>query len=245
MPEIPNTVLARFKTITLEEIAKVSLMDRVDTKFVFHRNKLNAILEKASNDYQILQVAGTLLSSYKNLYFDTDDFLFYRDHHNGKRNRTKVRMRKYVESDLCYLEVKRKNNKGRIDKKRERITDFEAMPLPDTLTVPFLQHQVLKPALWNEFKRITLVNLINTERVTLDIELTYTKGKSTTRHENLVIAELKQPAFNRASPIFKLFGAEDVNPLRVSKYCLGLAALETVKKNAFKQKIRKINSLTA
>jgi hypothetical protein len=42
------------------------------------------------------------------LYFDTDSKRFYHDHHNGKVKRTKIRMRNYVESNLTFLEIKKK-----------------------------------------------------------------------------------------------------------------------------------------
>lgn len=34
----------------------------------------------------------------------------YKEHHKGKAKRQKIRVRRYVESDICFLEVKEKQN---------------------------------------------------------------------------------------------------------------------------------------
>src|SRR5690349_10066554 len=107
----------------------VKLQDRVDTKFMFKENILEMILKGMLNDYRILEVANHRYSNYETLYFDTDDFSLYRQHHNGKLNRFKFRSRKYVESDLHFFEVKFKSNKGRTVKERikhhEIVKDLE------------------------------------------------------------------------------------------------------------------------
>jgi hypothetical protein len=48
---------------------------------------------------------------YLTLYFDTESFDNYIAHHNGKRPRFKIRMRKYVSSGFSFLEVKEKDNR--------------------------------------------------------------------------------------------------------------------------------------
>ena len=42
---------------------------------------------------------------------------FFLDHHNRRVNRNKIRFREYVGSNLTFLEVKTKNNKGKTIKK--------------------------------------------------------------------------------------------------------------------------------
>jgi len=110
-------VIQKFEPITLQEMDGVKLMNRIDTKFAFSVNQLIALLPCLASDYRILEIKETRTPSYESLYFDDSVFSFFKDHHNGKTNRFKVRIRKYVESDLFFLEVKHKN-KGRTDKKR-------------------------------------------------------------------------------------------------------------------------------
>ena len=85
--------LQNFSPITLAEMDGVKLMNRTDTKFVFKRAQLSDFLNLLKEQYRVLSVNGNLISSYKTLYFDTADFDFFRDHHNGKGNRFKVRIR--------------------------------------------------------------------------------------------------------------------------------------------------------
>jgi hypothetical protein len=88
-----NSVLSSFQPISLEEMDSVKLMNRTDTKYIFNKSKLPSILESLKNDYRCFFINGTRLSTYKTLYFDTEDFLLYRHHHNGILNRYKLRHR--------------------------------------------------------------------------------------------------------------------------------------------------------
>ena len=105
-------------TISLDELDKVKLLDRQDTKFVFNQDQLPVILEKIRPFYKILEISNDLVFNYDTTYFDTDDFLFYNQHHNENRKRFKVRLRKYSSNSNLYFEIKIKNNKNRTIKKR-------------------------------------------------------------------------------------------------------------------------------
>ena len=92
---------------------QVTLLNRIDTKFVFEQGLLEKVLQEIKPHYRVLDIDGVRLNSYRSIYFDTEDFKFYYEHHNGKKNRSKVRYREYIDSGLCFLEVKKKNNKGK------------------------------------------------------------------------------------------------------------------------------------
>ena len=49
-----NNLLSRLKTISLDDLDKVKLLDRKDTKFVFNQNKLPLILGMIQNHYRVL-----------------------------------------------------------------------------------------------------------------------------------------------------------------------------------------------
>lgn len=102
-----------FDPIGLTEMDSVQLMNRVDTKFVFTQNKLIEILPSLKDYYFLLNVQDILLSDYESLYFDDKFFSSYYDHHNGKVDRFKIRYRKYIDSNLSFLEVKHKKKDGR------------------------------------------------------------------------------------------------------------------------------------
>ena len=112
-------ILSEMDPITLEQSGDASLMKRTDTKFVFPSILLPAILGNLKPSYRILEVDnGIRLQRYQTLYFDTPDFQLYQQHHNGQCDRFKLRVRSYLNSDINYLEVKKKDNHNVTQKSR-------------------------------------------------------------------------------------------------------------------------------
>lgn len=239
--------LSEFNSITLQEIDGVKLMDRTDTKFTFNINELPAVLQEAKNHYRILEVEGNRISRYKTLYFDTEDFGLYNQHHCGKLNRYKIRHRTYVESNLGYLEVKFKNNKGRTLKTRIKelnVPDLSSGKAFDFLTriLPF-DPLILLPKIWINYSRITLVNKISAERLTLDLYLEFEKNGETQNLNQLVIAEVKQDS-KVASPFISIMRHKHIREGSISKYCFGIASsFSQVKKNNFKRKLLNVSKI--
>lgn len=248
-----NNILQLTKTfdpITLAEMDGVQLMNRVDTKFAFSVTDLETLLPTLEKDYRILEVGGTRTPAYESLYFDDIHFSFYNDHHNGKSNRFKVRIRKYVESNLFFLEVKHKN-KGRTDKKRIATDGFSQSLSEDHrlfLSTYFDRSDLLRANMWNSFNRITLVNKHAEERLTLDFNLSFHWNEENHQFDNLVIAEVKQGRFNRKSAFFELMKTHRIRPYRLSKYCIGTIELygrDNIKYNRFKEKLMKLKSINS
>lgn len=253
LPEQLNQILSTFESISLKEMDRVKLMNRVDTKFAFSVIQFKKFMPELVEYYQILEIEGTRTPFYESLYFDDEDFSFFKDHHNGRTNRFKVRFRKYVDSNLIFLEIKHKF-KGRTDKERIKVN---AIPTElNDVHKAFIdsiieEHNDLKPVMWNSFHRITLVNKVENERLTLDFDLHF-KWKDDDQHfDNLIIAELKQEKINRNSPFFSLMKAINIRPYRLSKYCIGsieLYGAEVLRYNRFKKKLlqlKKINDYVA
>src|SRR3989338_2835239 len=165
-------ILEKFDKIHLEEMDRVQLMDRVDTKFTFSLQSLIEILPELNKYYKVLEVADELLSEYESLYYDDKNFNLYRDHHRELRDRFKVRYRKYVNSNIAFLEIKHKKN-GRTEKSRirtEGICHEMTKEQLEFVAEQGLTRKDLVPSLMNRFKRITLVNKTINERLTLDID---------------------------------------------------------------------------
>ena len=242
-------LLDPFEPITLQEMDRVKLMNRMDTKFAFRFSELNTLLPLLTLNYRVLTIEGTNTPHYESLYFDDERFSFFRDHHNGKGDRFKVRIRKYVESNLFFLEIKHKI-KGRTDKKRIVTDQFnEVLPESD---LAFVQKELqanknLVPTMWNSFQRITLVSKTENERLTLDFNILFEKDGVKKSFKQLVIAELKQEDLNRNSVFYQLMKGQRIRPYRLSKYCLGSVEIygeEKLKFNRFKKKLlylKKIN----
>lgn len=239
-------MLQNFEPITLEEMDAVKLMNRTDTKFVLNRSFFNTILPQLAESYKSLEIAGRRMASYKTLYYDTPGFQLFLDHHNGKGDRFKIRIRNYVESNLFFLEIKRKF-KGRTDKKRKKVKDFELQLSGESahyINKTVGQEITVVPKLWNSFERITLVNKKEVERLTLDLNLTFEWQDKKKVFDHLVVAELKQENVNRKSLFYTLMKENGIRPNSMSKYCVGGITLNpNLKSNNFKDKILNIDKL--
>jgi hypothetical protein len=224
----------------------VKLLNRVDSKYVMSLSQFLNLLPVLANDYQSLEINGLRSANYKSLYFDTTKFDYYFDHHNGRVNRFKVRTRKYLDSDLCFFEIKHKN-KGRTDKRRVKIADFNFEiqdKSAELLRKVIPNHPNLAPCLWNSFERVTLVNNERKERLTFDIGLNFSWDGQDFGFEDIVIAEVKQEINDRNTPCRKLFKENMIRQSKVSKYCIGMGMLyEELKTNRFKQKYLLIDKI--
>ncbi len=243
-----ETLIAGFQPISLAEMDAVRLMQRTDTKYLFSRTLLAQVIEGIAGEYRVLEVNGVRCNRYRTLYLDTSERSFYIQHQNGKRNRSKVRFRKYVDSDLCFLEVKRKTNKDETIKQRIVVDDFRE-ELSEEQQEFVLNHagveDHLLPRLWNTFKRITFVNNERQERLTMDYDLEFSFGDQRLELHDVVIAELKQERMDRLSPFAEAAKKMKIRPTRLSKYCIGSAMLNKhLKANNFKPKIRTIKKLS-
>lgn len=247
LQKIENSIL-QIQEISLSEMDSVALQKRKDTKFVINISLLPLILEHLKDNYRVLEIDGKRLMNYSSLYLDTPDFKFFNDHHNGRVNRTKIRQRKYVDSDLTFIEIKKKNGKGETDKFRKQIPDFETTL--SEKTKDFIQKVTekdfdLQPSLWNNFQRITLVNLDSNERVTIDLNLSFSIDNKEKVYSRLVVIELKQAKFDRTSDVVKILKNMQCNPYSISKYCVGATNLyQNLKYNLIKSKLLKINKIS-
>ena len=249
MITVIKSIIYKMPSISLGEMDAVALMKRTDTKFVIPLNKLSGLLNEISNQYCVLEVNKKRIMSYSSQYFDTSEKRFYFDHHNGKTNRLKVRIRKYVDSNIAFLEIKKKDGKGFTTKSRTPIPDFEMSLTTQSNT--FIQKTTsqsfqLEPSLYNDFKRITLVSNNLNERVTIDLNLSFTLNECVKTFEKIIIIEVKQEGVNRNSPIVQALRNSREYPFSMSKYCIGvLQHFQGLKYNRFKKKLLTLKKISA
>lgn len=242
-----NLNISNFDKISLDEMNGVSLMKRVDTKFILTESQLSEILSQIQEDYKILEIDGERLMEYSTLYFDTQNKICYKDHHNGKAKRFKIRMRKYLVSDICFLEIKKKNNLGITNKTRTRIKDFETIlssQSKEFISDSQINNLLLEPVLYNNFNRMTLVNKYFSERVTIDTNLSFRLEGKEKKLDKLIVIEIKQEGKRLNTTINKALKSMSILPTNFSKYCIGITnTLDNIKSNRFKEINLKINKL--
>lgn len=239
--------LLNFDKTTLAEMNSVSLMKRVDTKFILKESQLLEVLSKLYDDYKILEIDQERLMKYSTLYFDSENKKCFKDHHNGKLNRYKIRMRKYLVSDICFLEIKKKNNLGITNKIRRQIKDFETnltSESKDFITKSNINNLLLEPSLYNNFSRMTLVNKNESERITIDVDLSFSFGTDEKKFDKLVVVEIKQEGKRLNTTINRALKSMSILPTNFSKYCIGISnIIGDIKSNRFKEINLKINKL--
>ena len=236
-----------FSPISLEEMDGVKLMNRTDTKFTFSISVLPELFQNLSPFYNVLEIDNKRIHEYKSLYFDTKKRKFYYDHHNQRVNRFKVRFREYVDSGLTFLEVKRKNNKGKTIKKRLKVKDIVTSiksEQQEYINKIIGQKLDVFPVQWINFSRITLVHKVLKERLTLDLNLNFYDEKSSGDLSKIIIAEVKQERMSRSSDFIRIAKDMRIYPMRISKYCFSAIELDSsLKNNRFKEKNIFLNKL--
>lgn len=253
MPRL-SSVIANFQPITLSEMENVKLMERMDSKYVFSREQLPGILEAMTGSYRLLEINNTRLHRYESLYYDTKDFQLFKRHHLGRLNRWKLRFRKYVDSGgLTFFEIKFKNNKERTIKNRVKMKEVgnaiggKAMNFMKEIT-PFSPEH-FEPKMWVNYSRMTFVNKVMEERLTIDTDLHFIKAYKDgevleARFPQMVIAEAKRGKASSVSEFIRMVRLNGIRESGISKYCFGIYNLfDSVKKNNFKPRVRFIHKM--
>jgi VTC domain len=234
-------VLSAYAGIDLQTAEGVKLQDRKDTKYILHAQRLPELLAELAKEYVVLEVEGKRAQRYKSVYFDTPSRDAYLAHHNGRLNRTKIRIRDYVESGLTFLEFKMKDNHYRTVKSRKRIA-FETRQIPLEEQALLAQRfdwgeESLEPILEVGFFRIMLAHLERGERVTIDLGLDFRSldQAAATRLDRVCVVEVKRLRSGGATPMQLALRSHRIYKSPMSKYCVGMALLHPeLKRNRFK-----------
>lgn len=240
--------LQHFSSVTLAGLDRVTLMNRVDQKYVLPENQLNDLLQEILPHYQVLEIEGKREFEYSSLYYDTGSLDFYRDHHNGKPNRVKVRRRDYVDTESSYFEIKQKLKGYRTEKYRVKTAANKEINAEELqlLTQHDLGHLQLMSTVRIRYRRITLAGIKTPERITIDRALEFENASGKEQLDGLVIIEVKQEQVKRESPVIVALRKRRNRPFGISKYALGVVLLHaSPKTNAFRHKITKIHQLIA
>ena len=217
--------------------AAAALRRRFDTKYLLPRVALDRLLSCLEPTHRVLEVDGLRDFEYRTTYFDTEELEAFRDHLQGRRRRLKVRVRHYVDSGDCFLELKLRGAGGCTIKRRVP----HDPSLPRSLTADGLAAlerwvrsaydrpapRPLAPVLDLAYRRTTLVAPERGERLTIDLELRMWAAGADGRgplDPAFAIAETKSargPALAGRELI-----AVGARPLdRMSKYCVGVVPL--------------------
>lgn len=244
---------APFTAISLDQLnTKADMLERRDNKYIMGVDVLGQAMGKLARYFDILEINGRRKFSYDTCYFDDADYSSYFDHHRGRRIRCKVRMRKYVDAGLCFVEVKLKHKRGMTIKERlgrpvtmhgvldDTAVDFIHAVYSDLYKREF--QSVLQPVMDMYYHRITLVAKEGGERVTVDADMAFVTGNTArTVPGDMFLVEVKSANANGiADKILRSLHQHSTNSC--SKYCVAMATLEKVSKyNKFLTALRQLN----
>jgi hypothetical protein len=237
--------LATMRRVSLAELDRIQLLNRIDSKFIFHVKHLPALLADVSNDYPALCINEKTIFPYCNSYFDTDDFFLYHMHQRGMAGRFKVRIRTYADTGLSFFEVKVKTSSNRTSKTRVELAHADASVTDLLKHLPWGRHEPrpLHQVMNIDFRRVTLAGFHPPERITIDFDLCIRNAERELRFPDLVIAELKQDKSSGLSPFLHRLKKIHLEEIGFSKYAVSVALLEKVKYNAFKPVMIKLNRI--
>jgi hypothetical protein len=248
--QLVHNIIDSFDSIGLGELGNMSLMNRIDSKYVLASNRIPDILQNLAPQYCSLNINAENILSYHNVYLDTPGYYFYNQHVTLRYGRNKVRFRTYECTGETFLEIKKRTRQGRTLKWR-----FENMPGVDYACnsdgVEFINKHIgsdlppLNAVIMNNFKRITLVGKGFAERATIDFDLSFSDLKGTTIElPFLSIIELKRERANGRSELYKTLKNNLIRPIGFSKYCIGASLLNNgFRKNILKSKYLLINKI--
>lgn len=239
--------LKAFEPISLKEMDSVELMNRIDSKFIFNINQLPEMLEESGHYFKVLEINGERIFNYVTTYYDTPEFSLFNNHLSGKLNRHKIRHRTYESTGVSYLEVKFKTNKNRTIKwriKNEMNGNFNKKATEFLFDHAKMKADSLNAVVTNSFKRITLVNINDKTRVTLDFDIQFKLSDSQQKAlPYLAIAEIKQEGKNNNAFFIQLLKKKGIRESGFSKYCVGNALLYNHPANTLKPKLLQLKRI--
>jgi hypothetical protein len=249
---VPRWLIEPFHPVSLKQLdAKADMLDRRDNKYVVRAEMLHQAMSELVQQFDILEIDGKRDFTYDTCYFDDAERSAYFDHHKGRRIRCKVRMRKYVDAGLCFIEVKLKHMRGMTIKERLR-RPVEMYGTMDDEARRFVEdsyrglyrrdfNRELRPTLEMRYQRVTLVAKQGGERMTIDTGIVFAgSAGSHMIDRDLILVEVKSGNANGiADKILRRLHQHPTNTC--SKYCVAMAALQEVSKtNKFLGALRRL-----
>lgn len=240
-----NRILKTMPSITLNEVKSIHLMERKDFKFIACISFLPSLLEAMTPYFRVQVVKEKRIAHYSTQYLDTPHLDMFVMHQDGILNRQKIRIRSYTDSNVSFLEIKNKNERGWTKKLRVpnnlpvvlsgKELDTNKQFLADN---SLFDVNKLEPSLISHFNRITLVNNEKTERVTIDLNLSFMNCRTgkTKLLDKMMVMELKQEGW-RHSHFRDIIDRLHIKQFSFSKYCIGIALTNpNVRYNRFEKK---------
>lgn len=226
-----DQALAVFNPISLDGANELAeLQTRIDRKYLVDEATLWGLLDAMAPTAHVLEIDGQQSCTYHSTYFDTEDLALYRAAVQGRRQRYKVRSRRYGDAGPCFLEVKAKGRRGTNIKSRIGYcrSDHDAIT-PDghnfveAITGGRDLASALLPVLTTEYERSTLIDPASRTRLTFDRHLRCTDRVGGHAILDAILVETKSTSAPSAADHW--LWQNHFRPTTISKFCTSLAAI--------------------
>jgi hypothetical protein len=226
------TALERLSPVDLFELeARAALLARRDRKYLLPLDDAERLVGLLAPSARVLTIDGLREFRYESIYFDTPDLVSYLAAARRRPRRFKVRTRSYLDSGRCLLEIKTRDARGHTVKQRLEYQlalrdELSAFGRVFVASCPLVgaEGSGLEPVLGVRYVRSTLL-LAEDARVTIDVGLrSGTADGRSVAVPGMAVVETK--ARGGPSEADRLLWAIGHRPIRVSKFCTSLAALD-------------------
>lgn len=218
-----------------ELIQERALQRRTDSKFAVPIAGIPELIAEISDAYHVLESDGQVLADYETLYFDDDELSSFYAHQRDLLPRFKVRIRRYKDRNLSFLEIKRELDGELREKHRWEVPNgtrtLNSSHMARLRTRESTLPLTLAPRLSTDFSRATLLSKDSEERVTVDTNLVFCNENNFYRVSRLAIIEVKQASFCEGTRIMRALARAGVHARPFSKYCTATHLLDHSKKN--------------
>jgi hypothetical protein len=222
-PSLLAELLVPFAQAPIELLRGRELLRRTDTKFLLREERLEALFARLMEIYGVLAAGGNTVSTYATEYLDSAELRCFEDHRRGRRLRQKVRVRSYPDRGQSFVEVKtRRSDVRTVKHRRERPLDGGPLCRDERAFVAencAFPAEGLEPVVAVHYRRALLLSRETHERVTIDADLSVTRGTQVHKLAGVAIVEVKQPSYRASTPAMRALRACRLKPISLSKYC--------------------------
>lgn len=230
---LPYRGIAAREPVTLDELNRsAALLTRVDRKYVLTAAEADAFVLGLPRDARVLEIEGRRRFGYHSTYFDTPALTCYLGTAHRRRRRYKVRTRRYLDTDLQFLEVKTRRAGATV---KHRVPWEEPIRRLDgdarRYVIDALGEEQLRldgdlaPVLDVTYTRSTFLMPHGAARATVDTHLEWFDRQTGDERsaDGLVIVETKSGSGPSAAD--RVLWGRGHRPVAMSKYATGLATL--------------------
>lgn len=228
---VEDSVIDSLPPIGLDDLeSEAELSERRDRKYLVDPHDLGRIVSGAGSGLRVLDIESARCFRYESIYFDTPELACYMAAAHRRPRRFKVRVRSYLDSELCRLEVKARRRDGQTSKQRSTLAFADRESLDSAARNFLIRAGVtldpleLQPVSKVRYNRTTLLDTESNSRITIDTDLSAVvpTGEAVRAH-GFVVVETK--SIGHATAFDHSLWARGYRPTSMSKYCTLLAAL--------------------